>query len=106
MACAGWPATKRASSRPPRYRSTSDPLNTELSQKDIPMSLPEGSLLEGRVAVVTGGAQGIGLAIAETFVQHGARVVVGDLNPGDTQRILGDAVSRAVRCDVTRATDI
>ncbi|WP_063044302.1 3-oxoacyl-ACP reductase FabG [Nocardia pseudovaccinii] len=64
------------------------------------------SLLEGRVAVVTGGAQGIGLAIAETFVRHGARVVVGDLNPGETQQILGADVARAVRCDVTQATDI
>ncbi|WP_280425234.1 3-oxoacyl-ACP reductase FabG [Nocardia carnea] len=63
------------------------------------------SLLADRVAVVTGGAQGIGFAIAETFVRHGARVVVGDLEPGDTRERLGPAVARAVRCDVTRAED-
>ena len=38
------------------------------------------ALLEGRTALVTGGAQGIGLAIARTYVVHGARVVLGDLD--------------------------
>src|ERR1044072_8201156 len=37
-------------------------------------------LLNGKTAVVTGAAQGIGLAIAEVFVREGARVVIGDLN--------------------------
>src|SRR5205814_2123524 len=35
-------------------------------------------LLEGRVAFVTGGAQGIGLAIAERFAAQGSRVMIGD----------------------------
>lgn len=64
------------------------------------------SLLTGRVAAVTGGAQGIGFAIAEAFVAAGARVVVGDLNPDGVQDKLGPAVARAVRCDVTRAADV
>ncbi|MGO1397374.1 MAG: 3-oxoacyl-ACP reductase FabG [Brevibacterium yomogidense] len=38
------------------------------------------ALLEGRTAVITGAAQGLGLAIAETFVAEGANVVLGDLN--------------------------
>ena len=38
------------------------------------------TLLAGRTAVVTGGAQGLGLAIAQRFVAEGARVVLGDLN--------------------------
>ncbi|MFC3960713.1 3-oxoacyl-ACP reductase FabG [Nocardia jiangsuensis] len=64
------------------------------------------SLLAGRVAVVTGGAQGIGFAIAETFVRNGAAVVVGDLEPGDAAERLGADVARAVRCDVTSADDV
>ncbi|WP_293878606.1 3-oxoacyl-ACP reductase FabG [uncultured Brevibacterium sp.] len=38
------------------------------------------NLLEGRTAVVTGAAQGLGLAIAKAFVAEGANVVMGDLN--------------------------
>ncbi len=63
------------------------------------------SLLAGRVAVVTGGAQGIGFAIAQTFIRNGAAVVVGDLDPGDARERLG-GVAAAVRCDVTSAEDV
>ncbi|MBH0177942.1 MAG: 3-oxoacyl-[acyl-carrier-protein] reductase [Nitrospira sp.] len=38
--------------------------------------------LQGRVAIVTGAAQGIGRAIAETLAQAGADIVVGDIDPG------------------------
>jgi 3-oxoacyl-[acyl-carrier protein] reductase len=66
-----------------------------------------GDLLTGRVAVVTGGAQGLGRAIAARFVAEGARVVVGDVDPAAaeaTARELGDAT--AVRCDVTVEDDV
>lgn len=36
-------------------------------------------LLQGKVAIISGGAHGIGAAEARTFCRHGARVVVGDL---------------------------
>src|SRR5262245_47464482 len=36
--------------------------------------------LNGRVAIVTGAAQGLGLAVAERLVLSGARVVMGDIN--------------------------
>ena len=36
--------------------------------------------LEGKVAVVTGGCSGIGLATVRRFAQEGARVVIGDLD--------------------------
>jgi 3-oxoacyl-[acyl-carrier protein] reductase len=36
--------------------------------------------LAGRTALVTGGASGIGLAVAQRFVEAGARVTIGDLN--------------------------
>ena len=37
-------------------------------------------LLENKVAIITGGAGGLGLATAELFIAHGARVVIADIN--------------------------
>lgn len=65
-------------------------------------------LLTGRTAVVTGGARGIGLAIARTYVEHGARVVIGDLDEVGAEaaaKELGD-VAIGVRCDVASADDV
>ena len=68
------------------------------------------ALLTGRTAVVTGGAQGLGLAIAERFVAEGARVVLGDLDPAATEAaargIGGPDVAAAVRCDVTSGVEV
>jgi 3-oxoacyl-[acyl-carrier protein] reductase len=67
-------------------------------------------LLEGRTAVVTGGAQGIGFAIAERYVAEGARVVLGDLDLAATEaaveKLGGGDVAAAVRCDVTSAAEV
>jgi NAD(P)-dependent dehydrogenase (short-subunit alcohol dehydrogenase family) len=49
----------------------------------------------GSVAVVTGGASGIGLATAETLAERGARVAVLDLKPDVSEPLTG------IRCDVT-----
>jgi len=67
-------------------------------------------LLEGRTAVVTGGAQGLGYAIAEAFVREGANVVLGDLNAdgvADAAKRL-DVGGRAigVACNVTSAGEV
>src|SRR5436309_14023923 len=52
--------------------------------------------LEGKVAIVTGAAQGIGRAIAETLARHGADIVVADLDPGRSQDTV-EAVSKLGR---------
>ena len=61
--------------------------------------------LEGKVAIVTGAAQGMGRAIALRYAQEGAKVVVADLNlekaEGVAQDINGsDGQAEAVRVDV------
>ncbi|MGC4962737.1 3-oxoacyl-ACP reductase FabG [Gordonia sp. DT101] len=67
-------------------------------------------LLDGRTAVITGGAQGIGLEIARSFVDAGARVMLGDLNREAAQaaaeKLGGADVARAVQCDVTDSTSV
>ena len=67
-------------------------------------------LLEKQVAIVTGGAQGIGLAIAEAIVAHGGSVLVADVNPDQASEAVAPLVSAgadiaAVRCDVTSEQD-
>ena len=59
--------------------------------------------LNGRFAVITGGAQGIGRAAAERFIASGAKVALWDMDrklAGDTAKALG-ANAMAVGCDVT-----
>jgi len=63
--------------------------------------------VSGRVAVVTGGTRGIGLAIARTLVQGGAGVVVAARRGEDVARVAGELGPRAlgVACDVRRVED-
>lgn len=67
-------------------------------------------LLDEKVAIVTGGAQGIGLAIAGAFRAHGARVLVADIDAGKVDEAIAplrsddDGVA-AAHCDVTSESD-
>jgi sorbitol-6-phosphate 2-dehydrogenase len=63
--------------------------------------------LEGRIALVTGGAQGLGEAIGHRLALEGADVVVADLNLAGAEQVAAEIVARAgrraigVRVDVT-----
>ena len=61
-------------------------------------------LLEGRVAAITGGAQGLGYAVAQSLAEHGARVFLLDVQEDLAQTAaanLDGAGHGGVRCDVT-----
>lgn len=56
---------------------------------------------QGRVAIVTGGASGIGFAFAERLAKAGYGVVIGDIRASaEAARTLADKGYRAVGCDV------
>ena len=52
--------------------------------------------LEGKIAIVTGAAQGIGRTIAETLAQDGADIAIADMDPGRAQEA-ADAVKKLGR---------
>jgi NAD(P)-dependent dehydrogenase (short-subunit alcohol dehydrogenase family) len=54
--------------------------------------------LEGKNAYVTGGSSGIGRAVAEIFIAHGARVVIADIV--DASEVAAQIGAVAVRCNV------
>lgn len=77
-------------------------------------TVAEGSavgLLAGQVAIVTGGGQGIGLAVVDTFLAQGASVVVADVDSARVESVVEQRASvglsvAGARCDVTDETDV
>ena len=66
--------------------------------------------LEGKVAVITGAASGIGAATAKTYVDHGARVVLGDIQDeaGEGMAAALGGASHAIfrHCNVTNEAEV
>lgn len=62
--------------------------------------------LDGKVAVVTGGCSGIGLATVRRFAQEGAKVVVGDLDDSAGEALAEEIGGAYVHCDVADKDDV
>jgi NAD(P)-dependent dehydrogenase (short-subunit alcohol dehydrogenase family) len=66
--------------------------------------------LRGKVALISGGARGMGAVEAELFVREGARVVIGDVLEGEGRQVAAGIAARGgealfVRLDVTSESD-
>jgi len=75
------------------------------------VELPSFFRLDGQVAVVTGGASGIGASTGEVLAEAGARVVLGDIDGAGAERVAqgivasgGSAVGR--RVDTSRRSEV
>ncbi len=62
--------------------------------------------LENRVAIVTGGAQGIGRGIVEKFAQEGAQVVIWDIQKEKTQALVETLRQEGLKADWTDQVNI
>jgi 3-hydroxybutyrate dehydrogenase len=66
--------------------------------------MPDSSL-QDKVAIVTGGASGIGLAIVERLAAEGAKVVISDLNAAAGQSVADRLQTLFVKTDLSRRSD-
>lgn len=64
--------------------------------------------LDGKVAIITGGASGFGEGMAKRFAEEGAKIVVADLNMKGAERVAGEIGENAVAVstDVSLKSDI
>ncbi|KAI3285607.1 hypothetical protein DTO002I6_8598 [Penicillium roqueforti] len=77
------------------------------------MDVPEAPifpLLEGKVAIITGGAQGMGKATASVFLRAGAKVVIADLKEEQGAQVAEELSSlgevRFVKTDISKSEDV
>ena len=67
--------------------------------------------LKGKVAIVTGAAQGMGKSVAELFALEGAKVILNDINEQKAKKVVdeiksGGGEALAIRADVTNSEEI
>jgi 3-oxoacyl-[acyl-carrier protein] reductase len=64
--------------------------------------------LQGKNAIVTGGASGIGAGIVRRFIAEGARVAIADLNGNGAAELAAElgGAAVAITADVTRAASV
>ena len=62
--------------------------------------------LKDKTVIVTGGASGIGRALAERFAEEGAKIVLADLAIEKAEAVAKRIGGLAIACDVTKEVDI
>src|SRR5207253_8570626 len=102
-----WPAP----STPPATASTAT-RSSAIGASPRPSTSPSDSAmrLAGKVALISGGARGMGAAEARLFAREGARVVIGDILEAEGRAVEADIKTKGgegvfVRLDVTREAD-
>lgn len=65
-----------------------------------------GRRLDGRIAVVTGGASGIGAAVARRLADQGARIEIVDVDAAGAERVAREVGGRAHRVDVRQRAEL
>lgn len=76
-------------------------------------TIPNSKLLDltGKVAIVTGGAMGIGLGIVRRLAEAGATVVIADMDQEKAQKAVSDLTAKgwkvkAIKCDVSSEDEV
>src|SRR5699024_865776 len=89
---------------------TQTPGTASISTTETGRFAPVPGLLNGKVAAVTGGAQGLGLAIARSLVDSGAKVVLGDMNENSlaqaVEELGGSESAAGVVCNVSSLENV
>eukprot|EP00873_Tetraselmis_striata_P039947 jgi/Tetstr1/460211/TSEL_005526.t1 len=80
-----------------------DPLRRVCPCLGFRVAMEARRLLAGKVALVTGGASGIGAAAIKLFAAHGAKVVVADLRSSGP---VGEGAAMFAECDVTQEEQV
>ena len=62
--------------------------------------------LNNRVAIVTGGAQGFGLAITKRFIESGAKVIIWDIDENETKKAIDNVNSKNLSYQIVDVSNI